>query len=395
MIKKLIKLPFRLVKSRLTNYRNEQFIRQRLQQFPNKPSFFQFEEFKGRVLKFVSSLRTDESGVRYRYSENCETPVLYASAYACMTLSILNELHKLDPEKKTQWKDYFDSFQNENDGLFYDPAVQNIHFNDSDWWGARHLALHMISAYTDLGLKPKYPFRFLERFYEESYLNEWLQSHRHAFNGKMTSDVDNQLMNIGCLLQYQRDFFGDQKAGEALNRIQKYLKTIVNLNTGMWGDDNVSSADARSRKVQFAYHLLPLFFYDNDYSFNLQKLEKHAFDTQNRFGGFGVACNSSACEDIDSIDILVRIAEKTAQRKPIYESLSKGFSWVLCNQVEDGGFVFRLNESFEYGHPEMSSLKNQGAIFPTWFRTLSIAYLCRYLQIPHDFKITRCPGYEF
>ncbi|MFM6671549.1 MAG: hypothetical protein ACKPJO_15710, partial [Dolichospermum sp.] len=69
--------------------------------------------------------------------------------------------------------------------------------------------------------------------------------------------------------------------------------------------------------------------------------------------------------------------------------------WVLCNQVKDGGFVFRLYEPFSYGHKETSSTENQGAMLPTWFRILCLVYLLNYLKISNDFVITKCPGYEF
>jgi len=83
-----------------------------------------------------------------------------------MTLSHLNELSKYTSEEKRQWVDYFDSFQSSEDGLFYDQTVRNGIYDDTDWWGARHLALHLISAYTMLDASPKYPFKFLERYYD-------------------------------------------------------------------------------------------------------------------------------------------------------------------------------------------------------------------------------------
>jgi len=43
--------------------------------------------------------------------------------------------------------------------------------------------------------------------------------------------------------------------------------------------------------------------------------------------------------------------------------------------MEDGGFVFRLFEGLKYGHQETSSIGEQGGMFPTWFRLLSIACL--------------------
>jgi hypothetical protein len=148
--------------------------------------------------------------------------------------------------------------------------------------------------------------------------------------------------------------------------------------------------------VQFAYHLLSLFFYDHVQISNANKIVNLVLSTQNELGGFGVMLNSSACEDIDSIDILIRLSPLVPDCKvEIENALRKAIPWILCNQVDDGGFVFRLNEPFVFGHPEMASNRNQGAMLPTWFRTLSLSYLMNYLAFPNKFIVTRCPGYEF
>jgi prenyltransferase beta subunit len=254
----------------------------------------------------------------------------------------------------------------------------------------------MINAYTQLGVRPKYPFSFLEKYYDLSYLERWLSENKMHFMNGMANDFDNKLMNIGCLLQYQRDFFNDNKAGQTVAFVQQYLLEELNPNTGLWGDDNIYDPRQRSRKVQFAYHLLSLFFFDNIYSFDWEKISDIVLRTQNHFGGFGVKANSTACEDIDSIDILIRISNlSNIKEQEIRRALEKAFKWVLSNQTDDGGFAFLLNEDFIYGHSQMGSIKNEGAIFPTWFRTLSIAYLSNYFDQTDTFKIIRCPGYEF
>ncbi len=122
--------------------------------------------------------------------------------------------------------------------------------------------------------------------------------------------------------------------------------------------------------------------------------------TQNKFGGFGVPANSSACEDIDSIDPLVRLYFLGNYRKEeIKKSLERAIVWVLVNMNEDGGFVFRRMEPFVYGHKLMSSGKDESAMFPTWFRTLSLAYLAKALPTSFlgkfDWQFIRCPGYQF
>jgi hypothetical protein len=396
MIIRALKYPLRIVRQQFIHWQNRQYVTARLSDHGIKKTSFNFPAFRERTIKFLDGLQTDDSKIRYRYSAACTLPTLYASAYACMTYSLLNALDRFDAQTKADWITYFDSYQQAETGLFVDPTVQNEYFDDSDWWGARHLVLHMISAYTDLGAKPKYPFRFLETYYDLEFLQRWLMENSSKFSGAMDHDFDNKLMNIVCALQYQRDIWKDDRAGKAVSFIQKELLKKINPATGLWGDADMRNEDARSRTVQFAYHLFPFYFYDNIFTFDFDKILPHVLKTQNNFGGYGVAVNSSACEDIDSVDILNRLPGMSSdQQIKIETSLDEGFTWITANQMEDGGFVFRLNEKFVYGHPQMTGEKNQGAVFPTWFRTLSLAYLNQHFDLGGDFKITRCPGYEF
>jgi hypothetical protein len=396
MIPSLIKKPLRKIRDFHRGRKIEQYLDLRSRAIgPIALGQPEIDEVKERIRKFIQSMQTDNSGVHYRYSNACAKPTLYSSAYACMTLSILGALELCSEDKRRDWVDYFDSFQSDVDGLFYDSAVMNENFSDTDWWGARHLALHMVSAYTDLGARPKNPFKFLDQYYDIAKNRDWLDGfswETEAFDH--SNDIDNKLMNVGCLLQYQRDFFGDDGAGAAVSFFKDYLKRKINKETGMWGAYAADDPAQRSRMVQFAYHLLPLFFYDNDFDFDVDLLVENILRTQNRYGGFGVSCNSSACEDIDSIDVLVRLRpfSSGALKVKIDDVLERALHWVLLNQVADGGFVFRLNEKMRYGHDEMRSEADAGAMFPTWFRTLSLAFLfSRHKEV--NFLLNPVPGY--
>lgn len=397
MIISLIKKPLRFVRdSYLAMKIEKELVRLLKDRETPQINNFNFEAFKTRTSQFLTSLQTDHSGIRYRYSSSCSKSTLYASAYSCMALSLLGYLQDYSDEEKREWADYFDSFQRSEDGLFYDQAVMNDLYPESDWWGARHLTLHMISAYTDLGARPKYPFAFLNKYYNTGCIKSWLDAFDWRGASLGMSDIDNKIMNIGCLLQYQRDYWNDHEAADAIAFLKNYLREKINSETGMWGGFEAANAYQRSHMVQFAYHLLPLFTYDKDFEFDYEKIVSLVLKTQNKFGGYGVKLNSSACEDIDSIDILIRFSPYVSEnlREKINKSLINALKWVLLNQVDDKGFVFRLAEPFVYGSNQTSSLTNNGAMLPTWFRLLSIAYLTRHLSIPQNFVITTCPGYE-
>jgi hypothetical protein len=347
---------------------------------------------KTNILNYMKSMKADED-FQYYYSSMSKVPSLYASAYACMNYSLLGELSKCNKKTKEKWASYFDSFQDEKDGLFYDPNVNVAYFKDSDWWGARHLALHLVRAYSDLGQRPRYPFIFLSIFYGADQIKSWIDSYDWDSKFGHDEDIDNKIMNIGCLLQYQRDYFEDESAAEAVNVLKSYLLEKINPSTGLWGSYDPDIPRERSRMVQFAYHLFSIYFYDEFFDFDHENIIKFVLLTQNSFGGYGPKANSSACEDIDSIDILCRFYSyaSLSLQTEIRESLEKSFSWIMLNQVGDGGFVFRLYEAMTYGHKEMSSGVNMSGMFPTWFRTLSLKYIMGLNGIQLD--LLPAPGY--
>ena len=200
----------------------------------------------------------------------------------------------------------------------------------------------------------------------------------------------------------------DAHAGCAVNALLEWLSTHhLNADTGLWGDLDNRDPVKRSHAAQAAYHWWPLFFYDARPVPCIERAMDSVLATQNARGGFGwgvhnPACplNSSACEDIDSIDPLIRMSRLNEYRRDdVHRALRRAAEWVLTNQAQEGGFVFVKDRAFEYGHPEMRSEAGQGAMFPTWFRTLSLALIGKALpdhalaKVPWQF--VRCPGFQF
>ena len=354
---------------------------------------------KTRLIKLKEFIFEQKVGnCSFRFSDSVNIENLYSSSYACMAISILNSDDNL-LISADDWKYYFDNFQNEDDGLFYDKNIINDSFHDSDMWGARHLALHMCGAYNSINLKPKHEFLFIKKYYSRQEIVNLIESQNWESYDLYEGDFDNKIMNIGTILQYQRDFFCDQNAEKAIQTLKKELKNKINPKTGIWGP--YISGDTpriRSRAIQFAYHLMPIFFYDSDLDeFDFNRIIKICLKTQNILGGYGVKLNSSACEDIDSIDILIRSYEHVHDdlKFKISESIDKALKWILFNQSKDGGFFFRFNEEMQHGHENLTSKKNRGEMFSSWFRLLSIAYIYRFTKKDLGLLLKNTNPYEF
>jgi len=367
----------------------------------------QAEQLRAKTLAYVESMRLPGAPYgRYLYAAGMAIPVLYASTYAAMTRHLYGELAGLGDRERREWIGYLQAHQ-DDDGLFRDPAIydQGWYAGDPEWCGRRHLTCHVVTALACLGAVAEKPQTWLEPFCAPGGIERWLEGRDWRARPDF---VGNEVMNVGTLLQYARDFQGHPQAGQTMVRLLDWLSSHwLNPQTGVWGGLDEREPLNLSRLVQAAYHFWPLYFYDHRPIPHLERAIDTVLRTQNPRGGFGWGVhnqenpwNSSACEDIDSIDPLVRMMRQTAyRREEILAALRRALPWVLSNQNEDGGFVFMRGVAFAYGHPLMASAADVSAMFPTWFRTLCLAIMAQALPdsvvgvIPWEF--CEAPGMQY
>ena len=322
-------------------------------------------------------------------------PLLYASCYALLSRHLCGDLHALSPSDRSAWAHYLLSFQSQ-DGLFRDPLIASPLADTCDWWGWRHLTLHVLMALTALGAVAPQPFALPTQFHPPGALEAWLQSLDWL---NVPHDASNSVQNLGTLLQYARDFQHDPSAQPLLDRLFTWLDLHQDPVTGLWGK-RFAQSDWLTRGVQAGYHLWLLYLYDRRPPRHPEAILESCLATQNSLGGFGVGLNSSACEDIDSIDPIVRFAAHSGPRAPALAAcLHRALFWQLANLNPDGGWVFKRHQACRYGHDLMTSPADHPTLFPTWFRLLSLAFLAQALpnhplaSLPWHFL--DCPGHQF
>jgi hypothetical protein len=360
------------------------------------------EGIRRATLAYVERMRfSDRPYGRYRYAAEMTEPTLYSSTYAAMTRGLYRDLNALSGAERSQWIAYLQAHQ-EPDGLYSDPRIagEGWYKDDPEWCGRRHLSCHVVTALTCLGAVAAKPARWLEPFYDRSGLLRWLENRDWEKNA---DTVGNEVLNLGTLLQYERDFRREPRAATAVQDMLDWLAHHqINAKTGLWGTFDTSQPKGLSRAVQAAYHFWLLFFYDRRPIPYPRQAVDHVLRTDNPAGSFGWGVHgntSSACEDIDSIDPLVRMSLLSDyRREEIRTTLRRAAPHILSNQNEDGGFAFIRRTPFSYGHPMLSSSGNGSGLFPTWFRTLSLAYLGKILPdsvAGFDWDFHDCPGYQF
>jgi prenyltransferase beta subunit len=358
-------------------------------------------DLRSTTLTYVESMRINGPGPygRYRYCQSQSAPLLYASVYAVLTRSLYGDLDNLTNQDREEWIKYIQSFQCE-DGLFRDPEVDCELASTVMWWGWQHLTFHAISALTLLGGVCKKDFLCLESLMDTSNIERWFIERK--IRKSESSDIDaHSPLYLITLLQYIRDFHDSNWANAAINKIIDLLNAQIDPLTGCWGTEgHAEDITCIDEGVKIGYHFWIFYFYDQISIPYADKVVDSILLTQNMMGGFDTSLNSSACDDIDSIDPLCRLLIQDDYRKvDIEHSLRRAVPWVLANRNPDGGFVFKRDESFQYGHIKMLSGRNESHMFATWFRSLSLAYIGKALPEhflgQHKWHLPRVPGLQF
>ena len=241
------------------------------------------------------------------------------------------------------------------------------------------------------------PFGILQSFKSKTFIESWFK------DLYITQYPSNELnahlpLYVVTLLQYARDYQGAVWADSAIRKVISLLDAQIDPKTGCWctGD---GQKNLINEGVKIAYHFWIFYFYDKLPIMHLEQAIDSLLSTQNRFGGFDYSLNSSACDDIDSIAPLCRMTILTNYKKEVIRiALQKAVPWILCNMNDDGGFVFKRGQSFQYGHAKMYSCVDESNMFATWFRTLSLAYIGKCLPDSwpggFDWHLTKIPGLQ-
>jgi len=344
------------------------------------------KDIREKTLDYIQEMKFKDG--MYLYSYSSKTPILYASVFAALTRHLYGN-HISDDEKK-EWINYILMHQ-EEDGLFKDKVISNKLAEEVDWWGWRHLTVHTLMALKAFDIIAPREFTFLEPFKDTNFVMNWLESR----NWYDPNSVSNEIQNYANFMQYVRDFKGEKWAQNSLDTMFDWLDEKQNPDNGSWYG-KINNRWELSEAIQTTYHILLPYFYDKRPVNHLEKIVDNCLTVQNKYGGFGIYPNSSACEDMDAIYMLVQAHLVTDYRRDdIEKALKKALKWILINMNEDGGFVYRRFESRKYGHELMYSGKNESDMFSTWFRTLSIAYISKVIPIKLEFNFIDSPGYQF
>ncbi len=343
-------------------------------------------DYVAGVQRYLANMK--ERADSFVFSESSDVTSIYSVTYGCLIESLYGGIANAE---KNILRSYFDKHQRQEDGLYWDYSYDvKRYFNGSDGWGARHLVPHITIVFDRIGYQPKYDFLYLEKYKNPDDMIKWLDSldYRHIWGSS------NAIMNYGVVMQYARDRMnGDFSL--AIEAMEEYLVKKINV-YGMWFDGDVTSQEERNEMIRGAYHILPILYYDGIDVRNSENAVEEILKSQNKWGGFDTFIASSACEDIDGIDTLLRYSIMAGMKNDsrVISAINKAKTWTLFNQNKDGGFVFEKDTEFSYGEQKsLSSLAGESNMFATWFRLVALEMINDFLDNRNS-PFIRTPGYE-
>jgi hypothetical protein len=278
--------------------------------------------------------------------------------------------------------------QEATSGLFVGPELVDFVACPGTMHDRDHLLLHLTCAVLpfcqQFSIKPLHPIHSAHRFCDLGILERWLgeRDMRHAwFEG-------NNILFAGQLLVYLRDVERHPGAADALKLWFSWLDAHADPKTGLWGTDGFCSP---MEAVYGGYHQLLVYYHENHPLPNAHGLVDTVLALQHDDGGFHPGGNGGACEDVDSVDILVNCYKRVDYRRAeIRHSLRRCLRHILATQNVDGGFPYNRNRPQSHmGIPGTEAGQNVSCTFPTWFRIHTLALIAEVL--PTETALTGIP----
>lgn len=344
------------------------------------------ETIKDGVIKYIESQSIGDYGCSF--SQSAHEATLFASVYKLMIYGLIG----VDIVDADGWKEYLDSFQ-DDDGIWRDKKHPFRNWAArSDEWNDIHLIPHIIYAYEAIKKLPNKRYEFLDKFKKREVISDFCE--QIDFEKFWASS--NGVMNYLVSMIYARDVMGDSELQSSIDYILSFLVNKMDLSDGLWTErrDKTSLYEA----VRGGYHVWMLMIQEG-----VKFQENHIhniIDTilllQNKYGGYNKHLIADICHNIDCIDPLVRFSymDPDYRKNEIEDALLNARRYLLNNRNDDGGFCFGRMIKLRYGNDSLRSDFNESNMFGTWFTLLALMIIEDYF----DEKVlleSKLPGMEY
>jgi len=295
---------------------------------------------------------------------------LYGTCYGLLGRAYLGQA--ATNEELENIESLISSCQNKGDGLVVGPELVNFECASGAQHTYEHLLDHLLcSAVLPLTQHFQLGLGSLNDHYkwcDLEFLSDWTK----RIDWKNAWFEGNNILFVGQLLVYLRDVEKHPGAQAALDFWFEWLDAEVDPATSLWGTNGYCSP---AEAVYGGYHQLLVYWHENRPIVNPEGLVDTVLSLQHLDGGFDLNGNAGACEDIDSVDILVHCYKRWDYRRAeIRVAVWRCVDHILSTQNPDGGFPYKRNTPQSHmGIPGTEAQPNESCTFPTWFRTHTLA----------------------
>lgn len=282
----------------------------------------------------------------------------------------------LSPDEQAYLRVFIDSYQ-QPDGFYCLPSMRDDTVykkeNLTETWEYIHFHVtnYALGALESLGAK-SYKLAFLKPYLEEDFLGAWLA--RRDLRDPWLEG--NNVVNLACFLfMYREQVPAERAQADALiNDIMRWHMLHQEPATGFWGVGQTLSAEAHLHAMAGAAHNFHLYFKLGVPVPHEEQIIDYCLDLGPQ--------TSSACLDVDAVDILANLTRQTGYRRThALNWLEAKLTALLALQNADGGFPdvasgVRRFDGWPGGYSEPQGLSNG---FATWFRWIAVAMICEVL----------------
>lgn len=327
-------------------------------------------EMRERVLAWLAGLQVSEQGFGVyadsAFQRQAGPPgMLLPGTYnATHCLVLLGAYDDLTPAQAGEVAAFLNQFQRP-EGAYRIPemAADEIYYPDFEYIDL-HITNYTLGALASLGQAPARPLAFMERYDSAEKLSRWLAARQ------MTEPwtEGNYIVNLASLYAYGLEN-GEERYRPLLGQLLDWHAAHQDPASGYWYDP--ATGDLTSAMAGAA-HNLHLYYSLNRPVPRFEQIVDHCLAILE-----GV---SSACLDIDVVDILANLHPYGYRQAEIEAYLERKLTALLDFQNPDGGFAdtcegVRLFDGWtRYQEPQ--GLSNS---FSTWFRCATIGMICQTL----------------
>jgi hypothetical protein len=336
-------------------------------------------EMREGVLQWLDTMRVEDRpfGVHRasEYHDISEFPsmLLPATYNATHCRKLLGDYEDLSGSRLEELVAFMNGFQQEA-GTYRMPQMRKEDIYYPTWeYIDLHTTNYAMGAVLSIGGRMKYPLRFVEEYCSIDALRQWLAER----NMSDPWNEGNKIVNVASFYFVLAEQ-GDKRMGPLTEHLVAWHEETQDPQTGYWLERDAQPPVHPMVAMAGASHNFHIYYHLNRPINYVEQIVDHCLS----FVGDGA---TTACVDIDVVDVLANTYKYGYRAGDIEAGLEKKLIDLLEFQNSDGGFadVREGDRRFDgwNSYVEPQGLSN---CFATWFRCATIGMICEII-LPNAF----------